>query len=544
MADVQVLIIGAGPTGLTLTNILGMYGVRTLLVERNAATVGEPRAVSIDDESLRTMQFIDLAGEVRSRIVEGYGSYYYSPSGTCFAKVVPDNVEYGFPRRSAFRQPVLESQLRRGLERFPAVQARFSTMVVGTVDEGPAVRVRIQTPDGVTQEVRAEYVVACDGAKSGARQALSIEMSGSTYDQRWLIVDLVGSRDRFRHTRVYCNPARPALALPGPDGTRRYEFMALPGEIPEALLEEGRVRSLLARYSEEDARLEIARRVVYQFHARIAQRWRSGRIFLAGDAAHLSPPFAGQGMNSGIRDAHNLGWKLAYVLAGRLGPAALDSYESERKPHAWALIQMAVNMGRVMMPRSRLNAALVQSAFRALSVYLPARDYIMQMKYKPRPRFEHGLVTGDAALAMRGCMFVQPLVERVSGSTALLDDALGKGFAIVELDDGLCPLAPPREDRPLPAALVRVIPRDQRFVAGAQTGTGQVRDASGAIERAFAQAGVRGVVLRPDRYVAAGIPRGAGADFADTVLESLGHLSRATSAGEAQPTGAAGLASA
>jgi 3-(3-hydroxy-phenyl)propionate hydroxylase len=125
--ETQVLVVGAGPVGLTLANILGMHGVRTLIVERNASTVGEPRAVSIDDESLRTMQYIDLADTVRSRIVPGYGSYYFSAGGGCFAKVVPDTLEYGFPRRSAFRQPILEAQLREGLKRFACVEARFST---------------------------------------------------------------------------------------------------------------------------------------------------------------------------------------------------------------------------------------------------------------------------------------------------------------------------------------------------------------------------------------------------------------------------------
>lgn len=521
MADTQVLIIGAGPTGLTLANILGMYGVRTIVAERNPATVCEPRAVSIDDESLRTMQFIDLAQEVRSGIVEGYGSYYYSPSGSCFARVVPESFEYGYARRSAFRQPILEAQLRQGLARFETVEARFSATVTHLAETEGAVSARIQAADGSTDAVRAQYVVACDGAKSGTRQALGIAMSGSTYDERWLIVDLVGSTDRFRHTRVYCDPTRPALALPGPDGTRRYEFMLLPGERPEALLEESRVRSLLARHSQEDARLEIVRSAVYQFHARIAERWRCGPVFLAGDAAHLSPPFAGQGMNSGVRDAHNLGWKLAHVLRGDLDAGALDSYESERKPHAWALIQMAVDMGRVMMPGSRLSAALVQSAFRALSLYPPARNYVLHMKYKPKPRFAQGLMSGDAGSRLRGAMLAQPLVERRDGAKVLLDEVLGKSFAIIEWDDGRRPLSPLRADRLLDARSVRVIPRDHRFVSDWSAGAEQVRDVTGTIDRLFDQADVRGVLVRPDRYVAAGLARSSDLGAADRALESL-----------------------
>jgi 3-(3-hydroxy-phenyl)propionate hydroxylase len=518
----QVVVVGAGPTGLTLANILGMHGVPTLLVERNDSTVTEPRAVSIDDETLRTMQYIDLVDIVRERIVPGYGSHYFSARGSCFAKVLPDTLEYGFPRRSAFRQPVLEEQLREGLKRFPCVEARFSTNVERVEDEGSCVRVFLDPPlRGDDGPVNARYVVACDGARSPIRESLGIAMSGNTYDSRWLIVDLVGSTDRFRHTRVFCDPARPGLQLPGPDGTRRYEFMLLPGEDPEAFVAESNVRALLARHSAEDVRLAIVRKAIYHFHARIAERWRAGRIFLAGDAAHLSPPFAGQGMNSGIRDAQNLGWKLAWCLRGALGPALLDTYESERKPHGAALIQMAVRMGHVMMPRGAFRAFATQMAFRTLSLYKPARDYVMQMKYKPPPRFAEGFLAGDAGPGVRGRMFVQPPVERRDGTTVLLDETLGKGFAAIEWHDGSLPNAAPRPDRPLDARLVQVIPRDHRFIGQYVEGVEQVRDATGAIGAVFDRAGIRGVIVRPDRYVGACLDRTSGAAECDRLLETL-----------------------
>jgi 3-(3-hydroxy-phenyl)propionate hydroxylase len=520
--ETQVVVVGAGPTGLTLANILGMHGVATLLIERNDSTVTEPRAVSIDDETLRTMQYVDLVDVVRQRIIPGYGSHYFSAGGSCFAKVLPDTLEYGFPRRSAFRQPILEGQLREGLRRFDCVRARFSTTVVRAEDLGSHVGVtldsRVRGNDGV---VNAQYVVACDGARSPIRESLGIAMGGNTYDSRWLIVDLIGSTDRFRHTRVFCDPARPGLQLPGPDGTRRYEFMLLPGEDPDAFLAEPNVRSLLARHSAEDARLTIVRKVVYHFHARIAERWRAGRIFLAGDAAHLSPPFAGQGMNSGIRDAQNLGWKLAWCLRGALGPKLLDTYEVERKPHGAALIQMAVRMGRVMMPRSAAGAFATQMAFRALSLCKPARDYVMQMKYKPQPRFTDGFLAGSAGPGVRGRMFAQPQVERRDGSFVLLDGMLGKGFAVVEWNDGALPYAAPRDDRPLDARVVRVIPRDHRFVAPGEGGIEEVRDATGAIEAVLHRAGIRGVIVRPDRYVAACLGRTSGPAECDRLLQAL-----------------------
>jgi 3-(3-hydroxy-phenyl)propionate hydroxylase len=529
--DYDVLIVGAGPTGLATANILGMQGIRTLLVERNAATVTEPRAVSIDDESLRTMQYIGLLDEVRKTIVAGYGSHYFSPNGGCFARVDPQIAEYGHPRRSAFRQPILEAQLRAGVARFASVETRFDTHVNKLSQDEHGVVATLVSDDEQVQ-VRARYVVAADGARSGVREALDIRMGGSTYDQRWLIVDLIGSTDRFRHTRVYCDPARPALALPGPDGTRRYELMMLPGENAEQLVEEPRVRELLARYSAEDANLTIVRKTVYHFHARIAERWRSGRIVLAGDAAHLSPPFAGQGMNSGIRDAHNLAWKLVCLVRGELGPALLDTYESERKPHAAALIRMAVNMGRVMMPSSRLNALAVQSAFRLLGLYAPARDYVMQMKYKPQPHYQCGLVVGAAGAAIRGRMFPQPMVELRDGSRVLLDEVLGSEFAVMELDDGRLPVAPGRVERLLRPVLVRVIPREHRFIVeGDRADALQVRDATGAIGEVFRRADVRGVIVRPDRYVAAAIARASGADECDRLLREIVNISRPSSGG-------------
>lgn len=529
MSDAKVLIAGAGPTGLVAANVLGMFGIPTLLVEANASTVSEPRAVSIDDESLRSMQYLGLIDEVRSHIVPGYGSYYYSASGSCFARVVPDIMEFGHPRRSAFRQPILEGQLREGLKRFSCVETRFCTRVQRIIDRGDAVSVELRGEDGASDTVTARYVAACDGARSGIREGLKIAMGGSTYDQRWLIVDLAGSTDAFRHTRVYCDPARPALALPGPHGTRRYEFMMLPGESAEELVEEQRVRGLLARHSAEDAGLEIVRKVVYRFHARIADRWRAGNIFLAGDAAHLTPPFAGQGMNSGVRDAHNLAWKLALALRGELGEGVLDTYESERRAHAWELIQMAVKMGHVMMPMSPLNAFFTQWGLRALSLYPPARDYVMQMKYKPKPRFDDGLVVHGVGAELCGRMFIQPMVETEQVRLAPLDDLLGSGFALLELDEpGMkaMPLAGTR----LPLRRIRVIRRDDRFVAtnssAVSNGATCVRDVTGAIERTLAGSGVRAVVLRPDRYVAAGVARGAAPGEESRAVQSVIDISQ------------------
>ena len=287
----SVIIIGAGPTGLVLANLLGIERISTLLIERNMSTVAEPRAVSIDDETLRTLQAAGLIDTVLTQVVQGYGAHYYDPRGRRFAIVQPMTREFGYYRRNAFRQPILESQLREGLARFPHVDCRFQHRLETLNQDEDSVTIGIRTVDGSLHSTRCDFLVGTDGASSTVRERMGVFMSGNTFNERWLIVDLLGTPDRFRHTRVYCDPERPAISLPGPGGTRRYEFMLHPHEQDENLLREETVRELVGHRCEGDRDLSIVRKTVYTFHARIAERWCAGRVFLAGDAAHLSPPF-------------------------------------------------------------------------------------------------------------------------------------------------------------------------------------------------------------------------------------------------------------
>lgn len=422
----DVLIIGAGPTGLTLANLLGRMGVATVIVERNRTTVQEPRAVSIDDESMRTMQAAGLSDAVQAIVSRGYGSRYIAPDGHTFAFVDPVSTEYGFDKRNGFQQPELEDVLRQGLSRFPCVTALFEHEMAEFEQNEASVRAVITGPGGGRSSITASYMVACDGGRSGTRRTLGIELSGSTFSERWLIVDLVKTFNRFRHTEVFCNPRRPCITLPGPNRTRRYEFMLHQGEDDETATEEGFVRSLLLDVG-PDTDAEFRRVRVYTFHARVAETWRKGRVFLAGDAAHLTPPFAGQGMNSGLRDAHNLAWKLAEAVASPVPERFLESYETERKPHAWSMIKLALRMGQVMTPTSAVQGALVRAGFRALNLYRPASEYVAQMRYKPKPRFKEGLLEPDGrsgGKTMVGRLLPQPWVETEDRTRLPLDELL------------------------------------------------------------------------------------------------------------------------
>src|ERR1700674_5531778 len=447
-----VVVVGAGPNGLTTANLLARYGIDVLLVERNETTVQEPRAVSIDDESLRTMQAVGVVDAVVSRVVLGYGSDYFSAGGSCFLRVRPTGKEYGYPRRNAFRQPIFEQQLR---DYFCAQavsatrsEAWFSTELIDFRHGPDAVDLVLRRADGSLTEFSTPYLVACDGGRSFVREKLGIKLSGSTFRERWLILDLEETRDHTRDTKVYCNPARPCLSLPGPDGTRRFEFMLHEGETEPEVTSPEFTRKLLSQHGEENTPLRRSR--VYTFHARMADRWREGRIFLVGDAAHLTPPFAGQGMNSGIRDAHNLAWKLAAVIQGRLGPRLLETYEQERRKHGWGMSRLALRMGKVMMRRSVWRAFGLQAGFRLLSVVPPARAYLAEMKYNPNPRFDAGFLarrSRHGASPLIGRLFPQPEV-RAADRAGLLDEFLGNNFAVVSL-----PQTPPGLFDKLPADL-------------------------------------------------------------------------------------------
>jgi len=427
-----VVIIGSGPIGLTLANLLGRHNVKTLLVERNTTTVQEPRAVSIDDESLRTMQAAGVIDTVLPCLVPGYGSHYYTRGRICFARVEPTGRPYGYPRRNAFRQPLLEQQLHDALARFSHVDTLYGWRLDSYAQTDSGVVLDLLGPDDTPRRITCDYLVGCDGASSRVRDLQGVQLAGTTFDERWLIVDLEDNTNTITHTEVFCDARRPCITLPGPDNTRRFEFKLLPGETESAMIETATVERLIRSHG-ADPLARIRRKVVYRFHARVAPQWRFGRVFLAGDAAHLTPPFAGQGMNSGIRDAHNLAWKLASVLAGQAGAGLLDSYESERKDHIWQMVHLALRMGRVMSPRNRLHGFMIQSAFRLLKLWPAAADYVAQMKYKPKPRFTSGFILpdGKGRQDVVGRLLPQPVIIDTQGRRQLLDETLGSGFVLL-----------------------------------------------------------------------------------------------------------------
>jgi len=266
------------------------------------------------------------------------------------------------------------------------------------------------------------------------RKARGIGFDGHTYEQDWLIVDVADAPgSKIDQYRFYSDPARPHVHVPGPSGSQRWEFRMMPGETREQIERVERIRSLIAPWGEL-ADMRVLRTAVYRFHARTAQRIRCGRVLLAGDSAHLTPPFAGQGLCSGLRDAFNLSWKLAWALSGRASAAILDSYDQERLPHVRSMIRLAVMIGRLLMPTNRLFARCRDYLIRLARTLGPPRDSLEKRKVKPNAVFARGLFLPERPKRcglVPGSPLPQGIVRACGGRMTWSDDALGNELTLV-----------------------------------------------------------------------------------------------------------------
>jgi 3-(3-hydroxy-phenyl)propionate hydroxylase len=451
----SVIIVGAGPTGLAAGNLLGIMGIDTLILERNPGLSDFPKAISIDDEGLRICQAMGLHHAVMEHALLDVEAHYISGK-RLLARVAPTGKPNGFPLISTFHQPTLEAILRNGLKRYSCVSIQFQGEVERFAQHDERVVVTVTTPGGhpPSRHIECAYLLACDGGKSGIRRDLNIPMRGSTYTHKWLVNDTEQDPDTTSAVKFFCNPDRPAVTVPAPQLRRRWEFMLLPGETEADLLQEGRANQLI-RQSGGPFAPHITRSVVYTFHATSAATYARERIFLLGDAAHMMPPFGGQGMNCGLRDAHNLCWKLHLSLQGLAHPALLHTYSVERRQHTQRLIRLSTFLVNIVMPTSKPLALLRDTIFRVLNTIPPIRRFLSEAGIKPQPRYTRGfllfhpawtrLVASSItpniasipvpAASITGKMLPQPEIVSQTGENMLLDTALGPGFALLRLHE-------------------------------------------------------------------------------------------------------------
>jgi 3-(3-hydroxy-phenyl)propionate hydroxylase len=510
--EYDVAIVGAGPVGLMTANLLGSGGLRVGLFERNGGLVGLPRAIAYDAETLRLFAQVGLFDEIAPGLVQDPGVRYLNArGGTLMAAQFPRSL-YGHSRLGTFYQPHFEQALLKGLSRFVNVSIAFGHSVGALEQDEHGVTMTISTPDG-ERKIRTAFLVACDGGTSDIRERLGVKLLGSTYAERWLVVDAIVRNHDVRNITFTCDPRRPNVELPAVGERVRWEFMQMPGESEDALKRDDTVHALIRRKAGIDA-FEIERKTVYTFHARVADRWRVGRVFLAGDAAHLMPPFAGQGMNAGMKDAVNLSWKLVAVVSGQAPADILDSYEAERMVVVRKMVDLSRRLGSLIMPTSPILAASRDALFACLNLSGRFRAFIARGAFVPPPAIHPSALTANGEDALIGQMAPQPTVRNEQGETQL-DQLLGchQWLALgIETDP-----VPNLSERDL--AILDAL--GARFVcinaAAESRRTSSLRCEDSRFMAWADDRGVRGVLIRPDRFIAARL--NAGADL--RVLDSF-----------------------
>ena len=474
--DCDVLVVGLGPVGAALAALLVQQDLSVMAIDKDADVYPQPRAAHFDHEIMRLFQQLGVADEVlrHSRVPPAYE--FRNAGGEVLMRFELDGgpSPSGWPASFMFHQPGLENALRARVTAAPNADVRLGHRLVGLAQDAEGVTAEVENAAGELRTIRARYVVGCDGASSAVRGACGIGLDDYQFDEPWLVVDVhVGASAHLPTENLQiCDPAGPTTCVLMGPGRHRWEFMLRPDQTANDVLDGGYVRERLRPWGCADD-VTIERKAVYRFHGLVAEAWRQGRVLLAGDAAHQTPPFAGQGMCSGLRDAANLAWKLAAILRLGAGEALLDTYQTEREPHTRALIERAIHMGRVVCTADPVQAAARDAAL------LAERRAGRQPPLPPPPDLSVGCLMAGTPGA--GQLFPQPWAT-ADGETVRLDDALGPGpWLISRSTPSVGPWEGPMQRIPLDDG--RLSPFRADIVAWLD------------------KQGADAVLVRPDRYV-------------------------------------------
>lgn len=457
--DADVVVVGCGPVGVMASLRLAQRGLRVIAVDKTPDIYPLPRAIGMDDEIQRVFQNAGLIEQLRRHSTPLAGADFVDAAG---ARVVgydlPEGAlgACGHPPMTMFDQPAVEAFLREAALA-AGVDFRFGYEAVG-VASGRTATVQLLSADGHS-ELRSSWLVGADGASSSIRKLCGLRLEDQGFDQPWLVVDVTVLDPDVslpRIARQHCDPERVVTFVPGPARHRRWEFRLHDHETRDQALQPDFIAALLAPWGGVD-QLRVDRAAVYRFHATVIDQFRHGSVFMAGDAAHQMPPFNGQGMCTGIRDVENLTWKLAAVWAGHAGDRLLDTYHTERRPHAAGQVQHSADAGRLID---------------AIAAGVHTDTDAGYGGGRPFPHLESGVIDGDHPAT--GRQLPQPDIAGVP-----LDAHLGSGWALLGT-------------KPLPA---------DQTAWWRGIGALEVTVADGLLPGIVEGGAV--CVVRPDRYVAA-----------------------------------------
>ncbi|MGV9539772.1 bifunctional 3-(3-hydroxy-phenyl)propionate/3-hydroxycinnamic acid hydroxylase MhpA [Nocardia beijingensis] len=443
---VPVVIVGAGPSGLTAATLLAQYGIESLVLERWEGVYPQPRAVHLDGEIRRIVERLGIGPGFDAISRPAPGLRLVDPRHRVLAQFDRDPAggRNGFPEANLFDQPELEALLRANLAVHPAVSLRGGVEVTGLTVEQDCVRVDLEDrATGASESVRARYVLGCDGANSLVRTVIGARMRDLRFAQRWLVVDIATTVDPGHWGGVHqvCDPRRAATYMRIGTTRHRWEFRLRPDESADDYRDLARLWPLLAPWLADADRegLELVRVAEYTFRAQLADRWRAGRVFLLGDAAHLTPPFIGQGMGAGVRDAANLSWKLAGVLRGELPESILGTYETERKPHAHTMIRLAKLTGLTMTEGGELGNRL---------------RGLLAPRLHRLPGLTQTIISGESPPLHRSALVAAPPLRRGLAGRLVPNERMADGRRVDDLIAGRYAIITTSAPSPVEAATV------------------------------------------------------------------------------------------
>ncbi|MEQ3725519.1 bifunctional 3-(3-hydroxy-phenyl)propionate/3-hydroxycinnamic acid hydroxylase [Alcanivorax sp.] len=534
-AEFDVAIAGMGPTGLVLAHMLGMRGHDVIVLEREPVFYGNARAVYTDDECMRIFQHIGAADEIAKDMLQETPVQFVRPDGSVLGQYCPRQRPFGWPVVNFFYQPYLETTLTKLLERYPNVVIQRGREVCGFEQDSNGVNVTHQATrefrysentDGLTESttdsdlktLRARYLVGADGGRSFVRETLGIKMTGRNFPEPWLVVDLK-QKDRnegLRHLPYFnfvVDPKLPVVSCIQPDGFHRFEFMLKPDQTKEYMEKPETVREYLSKFIDPD-KFDVMRKLVYTFNALIVEKWHEGRVILAGDAAHMTPQFMGQGASSGVRDAFNLGWKLSAVLQGCASEKLLDTYGNERHDHAQAMINISVFLKDLVSTTHPVGSRVRDTVMLTVQKVPGLKKWVEEGGVKPKPIYTKGQYLGlpRGFRGQEGTMAPQPEVRLLDGRHMPLDELTSDGFTVIGLNvDPRKTLSNADMDflSKLNTRYIALYPYAHRpqgmdgVESDAADGLQEAEDMTGSMVKWFRKAGFRkhGVaILRPDKF--------------------------------------------
>ena len=497
----DVAIIGYGPTGVTLANFLGRFGIRTLVIERARDLYSRARAVTVDGKTIRMFQALGLDTALKADMDVTPAVRWKTYDGRELLRTVFGDGPMGHAPSYMIFQPTVEATLRRGVEQYQGVvDVRFGESFVSLEQDDAGVTfVTTNDRTGASHRYRSRYLVGSDGGSSQVRSALGIELMGTTRERVWIVIDAKVKRwwPERQILTFWSDPVRPCVDVPLALDHHRWEFPLAEGESPSDFDSDDAMWRLLAPLGIDSSKVQILHKAFYNHHVRQAESWHQGRVLLAGDSAHMMPPWGGQGMQSGMRDAANLAWKLRAILSQGVNESLLSSYQPERQPNVTSVTNQSIGIGKLIeIPATRTQ--ILRNRLRALANRLGGSRRAVGVK----PELESGFLTGTPTETNAlGKMIPQPNVATQTGHRTLLDDILGTDFAVLGLDVNPRAVMGPTDSRGWERLGARFITLRSSFAV--PDGDADIVDFEDVLAPWFRRYGARVVVLRPDRFVVA-----------------------------------------